>query len=117
MESFLTNPAASLYLDIARSDSSTMPNRGTPLAAVIFPLLFSFALLTLVHALNKISSLKNTTYADDFTPWVSRGSEALTENTLRMSCYSLTVSATGAHVLHQQVPASHTPSSTSPHIP
>ncbi|KAG0427528.1 hypothetical protein HPB47_025429 [Ixodes persulcatus] len=63
--------------------------RGTPQGAVLSPLLFNLALLKLPPALAAIPGLHHSMYADDITLWVTKGSDAELEETLKLGVHTV----------------------------
>lgn len=76
-----------------------MPNKGTPLGAIISLLLFNIAMRRLARALEEVPQLGHSLYADNITLWATRGALAMKEQTLQEAAKAVEkfTSASGLH--------------------
>ncbi|KAG0440829.1 hypothetical protein HPB47_016164 [Ixodes persulcatus] len=66
-----------------RSDPQTLGPRGTPQGAVLSPLLFNLAMISLPQKLKNIPKVEHAIYADDITIWCKSGSDGQVEERLQ----------------------------------
>ncbi|XP_075559875.1 uncharacterized protein LOC142591433 [Dermacentor variabilis] len=80
---FLRGRQASLRVGSLQSEAFVLGDRGTPQGSVTSATLFNLTIIGLSRQLTRIENLQHSTYADDVTMLVAKGSKGQIEHTLQ----------------------------------